>query len=281
LREDAPVDPVGSAFAGETAWYYARYRREYPGELIEHLRRFSRGGRGRLLDLGCGTGLFLLQLAGLFDHCVGVDSEPAMLREAGRLARERNARNAEWILASSSDLPRLASELGLFDLVTIGTAFHFMEPRATLRALKGIVRAGGVVAVAYNGSPVWLHSDRWAKTLRGVLESRLGPLRDLDVAAEGLRACGVAMRDVGYVGVERWEHTYESAIDVDYIVGHIFSALSPGQIPLEQRPDFEKQLRNEIAAVAPSGRMTETVAVRAVIGHTPQIGLRTPGLESA
>jgi SAM-dependent methyltransferase len=269
LAQDAPVDPVAPAFAGETARYYARYRRPYPTELIEHLRRFGRGGQGRLLDLGCGTGQLLLQLAGSFDHCIGIDSEPDMLNEAARLARERHIGNAEWIQTSSNHLLDLESQLGLADLATIGTAFHFMEPQATLRALMRLVREGGVVAVAYNGSAMWLHPDPWAQTLRRVLESRLGPVRDLDVSAEGLQVCELTMRDLGYTSIKRWEHTYESTIGIDFIVGHIFSALSPTQIPPEERPEFEKQVRQEIAAIAPAGRVTETVAVRAVIGQIP------------
>jgi SAM-dependent methyltransferase len=264
MPRETPEQPV---FYGETAWYYRRYRRSYPSELIEHLRRFSAGGQGRLLDLGCGTGKLLLQLTNFFDHSVGIDPEPDMLREAARLAAARDVRNAEWIRAASSDLPRLEEQLGRFDLVTIGTAFHWMEPRTTLQSLKRIVRPGGGVAVAYNGSPIWLHRDAWAEALRRVLESWLGPVRPSDLAAEGLEECEVAMRDLGYVGVERWEHTYECTIEIDYVVGHIYSALSPTQIPRERRPAFEQDLRKEIAAHAPSGRVTEGVAVRAVIGR--------------
>ena len=77
------------------------------------------------------------------------------------------------------------------------------------------------------------------------------------------------MRSLGYTSIKRWEHTYESTIGIDFIVGHIFSALSPTQIPPEQRPEFEKQVRREIAAIAPAGSVTETVAVRAVIGQIP------------
>jgi SAM-dependent methyltransferase len=269
LPEDAPVGAAPPQFAGETARYYARYRRAYPTELIEHLRLLSRGGRGQLLDLGCGTGQLLLQLADSFDHCVGVDPEQDMLREAARLAHERQVRNVRWIRATSSDILGLEPQLDHVDLVTIGTAFHFMEPRATLHALKRIVRAGGAVAIAYNGRPMWLQTDRWAQTLRRVLESRMGPVPDLDVAAEGLRSGELTMRELGYTGIERWELTYESVIDVDFIIGHIFSALSSGQIPSEQRPGFEEQLRQQIAAIAPSGEVTETVYVRAVIGLIP------------
>lgn len=260
------------AFGGETAWYYARYRREYPTQLVEHLRPFARRGEGRLLDLGCGTGQLLLQLAGHFNHCVGVDPEPDMLREAARLAHERGIDNAEWVEASATHLPNLAAELGPIDLVTIGTAFHFMEPRATLSDLMRLARGGGAVAIAYNGSPMWLHPDPWAKALRGVLERQLGSVSSLDVMREGLRACETTMRELGYTGVERWQHTYESTIDVDHIIGHIYTALAPSRIPPQQRPAFEEQLRHAITAVAPSGNVTETVAVRAIIGRVPLAG---------
>jgi ubiquinone/menaquinone biosynthesis C-methylase UbiE len=76
-----------------------------------------------------------------------------MLTEAARLARQRHIGNAEWIQASSSDLLDLESQLGLVDLVTIGTAFHFMEPQTTLRALMRLVRQGGAVGTISIGRP--------------------------------------------------------------------------------------------------------------------------------
>jgi ubiquinone/menaquinone biosynthesis C-methylase UbiE len=255
-------------FAGDTASFYARYRRTYPAELVAYLRQFGRGGGGRLLDLGCGTGTLVFQLAPWFEHAVGIEPEPDMLREAKRAARERGIRNIEWITGSSAELAELEPLLGRFDLVTIGTAFHFMEPRATLSELQRIA-AGGVVAVAYNGTPMWLHSDPWAKALRGALERRLGRrLGDVDFTAEALRAAEETMRDLGYTQVERWEQTDIETIEVDVVVGHILSATSSDQIPPAERQDFMQELSSAITAVAPSGRVVETVEVRAVIGHT-------------
>jgi ubiquinone/menaquinone biosynthesis C-methylase UbiE len=253
-------------FAGDTANFYALYRRSYPAELIAHLQELGRSGR--LLDLGCGTGTLLLQLAPSFEYAVGVDPEPDMLREAKRAAREQAIGNAEWIRGSSAELRELEPLLGRFDLVTIGTAFHFMEPRATLSKLQRIA-AGGIVAVAYSGTPMWLHPDPWAKALRAALESRLGrPLRDVDFTAEALRAAEETMRDLGYTQVERWEQTGIETIDVDFVVGHILSATSTDQIPPEDRQDFAQEVSSTITTVAPSGRVAETVRVRAVIGHT-------------
>lgn len=249
-------------FAGDTAWFYARYRREYPCELIVRLRDYGRHGCGRLLDLGCGTGQLLLQLAPFFEHAVGIDPEPDMLREAKVAARSRHLGNVEWLTGSSNELD---PALGQFDLVTIGTAFHFMEPQATLSNLRRIA-SGGAVAVVYNGSPMWLHPDPWAKALRRVLEQRLGQLSNVDFTTEALRVAEETMHDLRYRNIERWERVYTEAIDVDFVVGHILSATSADQIPAPKRRDFAQDVRSAIMAVAASRHVVETVSVRAVIG---------------
>jgi hypothetical protein len=158
--------------------------------------------------------------------------------------------------------------IGRFDLVTIGTAFHFVEPSATLNGLQRIA-AGGAVAVAYNGTPMWLHPDPWAKALRRVLENRLGQLSDVDFTTEALLAAQDAMNALGYTQIEPWGQSFVETIDVGFIVGHILSATSADQIPPAQREDFAQEVTSAITALAPSGLVEEPVSVRAVIGHPP------------
>jgi ubiquinone/menaquinone biosynthesis C-methylase UbiE len=253
-------------FAGDTASFYARYRRAYPAELVARLGECGCSGLGRMLDLGCGTGTLLLQLAPFFEYSVGIDPEPDMLREAEKAAREQGFENVEWTRGSSTELQALEPALGRFDLVTIGTAFHFMEPSATLAELQGIA-AGGVVAVAYNGTPIWLHPDPWAKALRRILENRLGPLSDTDFTVEALDAAEATMRALGYTQIEQWERSYLDTISLDFVIGHILSATSADQIPPAQREDFAREVSSAITTLAPSGRVDERVPVRAVIGH--------------
>jgi len=81
------------------------------------------------------------------------------------------------------------------------------------------------------------------------------------------------MRDLGYTQIERWERTYEETIDSHFVVGHILSAISAEQIPPTQRRAFADEIRTAVEAIAPSGHVTETLAVRAVIGRPGAIGV--------
>jgi SAM-dependent methyltransferase len=260
-------DQLRRPFAGETAGFYSRYRREYPAELVERFAVCGSSRVARLLDLGCGTGALALQLAPFFLRVVGVDPEPDMLREAENAARGRGVENVEWVRGSSDELQELARGFERFNLVTIGTAFHFMAPLATLGELQRIA-PGGVVAVAYAGTPMWLHPDPWAKAVRVVLENRLGPLSDVDFTAEALRDAEGAMRQLGYSQVERWEQTRAETIDLDFVAGHILSAVSTDQIRAEDRQGFAQELSTAVKAVAGSETVVETVCVRAVLAHT-------------
>jgi cyclopropane fatty-acyl-phospholipid synthase-like methyltransferase len=75
-------DPL--AFQG-TAEYYAIGRPPYAERFADTLtRELGLDGTGQLLDVGCGPGVLVLRLAGLFERVVGLDSEVGMLREGER-----------------------------------------------------------------------------------------------------------------------------------------------------------------------------------------------------
>ncbi len=142
------VGEYRDAFRG-TAYYYARFRPGYPEAFFALVaREFGLDGRGRLLDLGCGTGQIAVPFADRFEETVAMDPEPEMLAEAGRTIAETRARGIRLVQGSSADLVRLKNALGVFRVVTMGNSFHWMDRAATLETLSHMVEPGGGFVVA-------------------------------------------------------------------------------------------------------------------------------------
>lgn len=70
----------------------------------------------RVLDLGCGPGLWALELASKVRSWLGFDIAPAFVEEATRQARERGLDHLEFKVGSLVELPFQ----GFFDLVVMG-----------------------------------------------------------------------------------------------------------------------------------------------------------------
>ena len=101
------------AFSGEVAEYYAKFRRGYPGLIVKAIvERLTLTPEDVVVDLGCGTGLLALALAGHVRVVVGMDPEPDMLAIARRSAEIKGAANTAWLLGGDADVGVLRSLVG-------------------------------------------------------------------------------------------------------------------------------------------------------------------------
>jgi len=109
----------------------------------------ERRHQGRVLDVGCSTGLFLREMALAGWDAVGVELTPT----AVRYARERFG--LEVFEGMLEDAPLAA---GSFDAVTFWDVLeHVYSPSATLARTAELLRPGGVVAI---NVPSWDSLDR-------------------------------------------------------------------------------------------------------------------------
>jgi ubiquinone/menaquinone biosynthesis C-methylase UbiE len=127
-----------------TVPHYLAGRPIYAPSLIrmvkEHLRLLD---TDRLLDLGCGPGWLAIAFAPFVGTVVAVDPEPSMLQAARAAAAEIDVR-IEFIEASSYDL---GSHFGMFQIVTIGRAFHWMDRSEALRKLNTMIEPNGALVL--------------------------------------------------------------------------------------------------------------------------------------
>jgi SAM-dependent methyltransferase len=131
------------AFAG-TAAAYARFRPPYPKALLSDL--LARAGvppEGRLLDLACGPGRVALDLAGSFATVWAIDLEPEMIEVGRREAARRDIDNVTWLAGRAEDL---AAPAAMFDLTTVGEAFHRLDQTLIADKAMSWLKPGGRLA---------------------------------------------------------------------------------------------------------------------------------------
>jgi SAM-dependent methyltransferase len=138
-----PYDPT--IYLG-SAVHYRPGRPPYSPQLEAVLtEELGLKGTGRLLDVGCGPGILVLRLAGLFEEAIGLDPDRDMLAEARKAAAAHNVTNVAWVQALAEDLPGPAP--GPFRLVSFGQSFHWTEERRVAEVVYDMLEPGGAMAM--------------------------------------------------------------------------------------------------------------------------------------
>jgi ubiquinone/menaquinone biosynthesis C-methylase UbiE len=261
---------VSGSFSGTTASYYARYRRGYPGQIVAAVvDRLGLGADEAVIDLGCGTGLLTVALAPRVRLVVGVDPEADMLAAARRSTAATTGSNVVWVLGSDADLPALAGLRGDggWGAVTVGQALHFMDrPVLFGRALR-VLRPGGGLVIISNGIPAWQQDSDWSRALRAAIEDWFGrPSSSTCGTADADRAQYRTELSADGFAVEEVSYEYQADVTVDDVIGGLFSALSPTDVPDQHRDAFTQRVAR---ALAEAPTLTEAVPVTALIGIAP------------
>jgi ubiquinone/menaquinone biosynthesis C-methylase UbiE len=124
------------------AKHYNTYRPTPPQGLVDFIKSMAPpGGKMRIVDLGCGSGLSTRLWATRCDEVTGVDPSEEML-EAARAATKDNRVVFKRGWGHDTGLPS-----GYASIVTCASSFHWMEPKSTLREVGRILRPRGVLAI--------------------------------------------------------------------------------------------------------------------------------------
>jgi SAM-dependent methyltransferase len=126
------------------------------------LARLQAKEGARLLDIGCGAGLFCQLAAAQGVLVSGIDATEALIRIA-----RRRTRSGDFRIGDMEALPFIE---GQFDFVTAFNSIQFAEsPLNALRQARRMLKPEGVLAIAIWGSPQQAEAAICLKALAALL----------------------------------------------------------------------------------------------------------------
>jgi SAM-dependent methyltransferase len=243
---------------------YDRFRVPYPRNMIDDLAgRSGATGRGRLLDLACGTGQVTFALAGRFGEVWAVDQEPDMTSVVRQKARSAGLGHIRVLTSAAEDL---SAPEGFFDLVAIGNAFHRLPRAAVAASTLRWLRPGQYLALLYSGENPWLGEAPWQRAMAEVVNhwmtrsggrDRIPPGYEQDRRERPDRA---VLADAGFEVLGQHQFPTGHAWTIETIIGLLFSTSVLSRVALGgQAKDFAADLRRELGDFQAAGGLPETI----------------------
>lgn len=199
-----------------------------------------------VVDVGCGTGRAVAELAGQGASAVGVDLDPAMLAVARARFPDLDLRAAD-----AADLPLADGQARGYRADKV---YHVLpDPHAALAEARRVLAAGGrIVLVGQDWDTLVIDSDQPELTRR-IVHARADTLPHPRIA----RAYRALLLDAGFQDVEVEVHTavFTDATMLPILTGHATAAREAGAISEGQAAGW----LDEQARRAQAGRLLVAV----------------------
>lgn len=122
---------------------------QYVNRVVELVRPFAQDDK-RVLEVGCGSGLIMFELAPMFGSYVGLDPSSITQQRNEQLCRERGLAHVTLVTAFADSMADM--EAASFDLILLPSVFQFFEgyryAEKVMRQALRLLRPDGKIIIA-------------------------------------------------------------------------------------------------------------------------------------
>lgn len=145
--------------AARTYEFWATVQKEVAGLLLQQLPDMT---PRRILEIGCGTGIYTQLLERRFSHSqiLALDISYSMARQTlariqkpqGSIQAQAKQKSKIQVLCADGEMLPFSLTLKPFDLITSNSVFHwFQTPKASIQAAYDLLKANGCLHFSYFG----------------------------------------------------------------------------------------------------------------------------------
>lgn len=131
-------------------------------QLEKYRRQVISKARGRVLEIGVGSGLNLPLYGGQTESVIGLDTSERLLAMARRRTAAARART-DLVLGSATSIPLANASVDM--LVMTWTLCSISDPLAALREMRRVLKPGGALLFVEHGLSPDPAVERWQRRL--------------------------------------------------------------------------------------------------------------------
>jgi SAM-dependent methyltransferase len=220
-------------------------------------------GRGRLLDLACGTGQLAFPLRHWFAEVWAVDQEPDMVEVIRAKAATAQASNFRPAVSSAETL---GAPPEYFELAVIGNAFHRLDRDLVTSRIFRWLQPGAHLALCWSSQP-WTGQQSWQRALAAAVDrwkAALGAEHRIPAGweeARSRRPDSEVLCSAGFELAGSHEFAIEHRWTLPELAGLIRStSFLPAAVLGSQAAAFDADLAASLGRHRDDGAFTETVS---------------------
>ncbi len=125
-------------------WFYSIFIDSDRSHLRNKILRFLEKDK-TVLDIGCGTGGFVLKIAPCSKYVLGVDISESMIRTANRRKKKSGFTNIDFLIGNARELSHLIDQH--FDYAVLSFFIHEVNPEYRLEILRQSKKCAEVLLI--------------------------------------------------------------------------------------------------------------------------------------